>query len=71
MAHLGHPLVGDETYLRRKSGVALLDVFPRQALHARRLGLLHPASGVAMEWEAPPPDDLRTLIDALRAALAS
>jgi 23S rRNA pseudouridine1911/1915/1917 synthase len=71
MAHLGHALVGDETYLRRKSGVALLDVFPRQALHARRLGLLHPASGVAMEWEAPPPDDLRTLIDALRAAHAS
>ena len=44
---------------------ARLQGFPRQALHARRLGLLHPRSGEAMQWEAPPPADMAELITAL------
>ena len=68
MAHIGHPLVGDPVYGKRKSGVALLDAFPRQALHALRLGLIHPASRAPMEWEAPVPHDLANLLAGLRTA---
>jgi 23S rRNA pseudouridine1911/1915/1917 synthase len=67
MAHAGHPLVGDATYGRRKSGSAVLDAFRRQALHAWRLGLIHPVSHEAMQWEAPMPTDFAELLDALRA----
>ena len=45
--------------------------FARQALHAQRLGLVHPASKTAMQWESPVPDDFVRLIDALRAAQAA
>ncbi|MBK7237798.1 MAG: 23S rRNA pseudouridine(1911/1915/1917) synthase RluD [Sterolibacteriaceae bacterium] len=71
MTHLGHPLVGDPTYGRRKSGSALLDAFARQALHAMRLGLIHPASGAAMEWQASLPADFAALLDGLRAESAA
>jgi 23S rRNA pseudouridine1911/1915/1917 synthase len=40
--------------------------FPRQALHAARLGLIHPASGTACEWRSELPRDMRELIDRLR-----
>ncbi|HSY30080.1 MAG TPA: RNA pseudouridine synthase, partial [Burkholderiaceae bacterium] len=36
--------------------------FPRQALHALRLGLIHPESGKELEWEAPIPDDFAGLL---------
>ena len=73
MAHLGHPLVGDPIYggrLRLPAGatealVQALRGFRRQALHARRLGLEHPASGAWMEWASPRPDDLAALVAAL------
>ena len=67
MASIGHPLVGDPVYGKRKSGNAVLDAFGRQALHAFRLGLLHPADGRAMQWQAPLPDDFESLLAALRA----
>ena len=70
MARLGHPLVGDATYGLRRSGSALFDAFPRQALHAFRLGLLHPASGIEAVWESPPPDDFEALLAAARAQAA-
>jgi 23S rRNA pseudouridine1911/1915/1917 synthase len=60
---LGHPLVGDPVYGKR-GGIA----FPRQALHAERLRLLHPETGKTMEWQADPPADLQTLIKQLRNA---
>jgi 23S rRNA pseudouridine1911/1915/1917 synthase len=62
MAHIGHPLVGDPLYGRRR------DEFPRQALHAARLALRHPQHGVTMQWESPPPADFLTLRERLRAA---
>jgi 23S rRNA pseudouridine1911/1915/1917 synthase len=66
MHAIGHPLVGDPVYgPRRRSGIALLDAFPRQALHATRLALVHPASGSETSWIAPPPPDLQALLDAL------
>jgi 23S rRNA pseudouridine1911/1915/1917 synthase len=70
MAEIGHPLVGDRVYgLRRQAPVPLAD-FPRQALHAWCLALVHPAAGVEMRWEAPLPEDFSKLLASLRAAQA-
>lgn len=67
LAHLRHPLVGDTVYgARRRSGVAVADAFPRQALHARRLAFAHPLTAAPLEFEAPMPDDLQVLLQALR-----
>ncbi|MEZ5614297.1 MAG: 23S rRNA pseudouridine(1911/1915/1917) synthase RluD [Rhodocyclaceae bacterium] len=67
MTQLGHPLVGDPVYgPRRKAQTALAD-FPRQALHAWRLALTHPATREEVAWEAPLPDDFSALLDSLRA----
>ncbi len=67
---IGHALVGDPTYRgQRTAGAALppaATAFARQALHAQRLGLAHPASGAAMLWEAPPPADFAALLAKLR-----
>ena len=65
MAHIGHPLLGDPVYGRNLPG---LPVFPRQALHATRLGLIHPVSGRSMQWQAPLPEDMRDLVEFLRDA---
>ena len=65
LAAIGHALVGDPVYgPRRTPGVP---AFHRQALHAARLGLVHPQSGRHVVWDATPPEDMATLIDALRA----
>ena len=61
--HLRHPLVGDETYRRgTRHGID----FPRQALHAIELTLVHPTTGKAASWSAPLPRDMKRLIDGLR-----
>jgi len=61
--HLRHPLVGDETYRRgTRHGVS----FPRQALHAIELTLVHPGTHKPMTWSAPLPRDLKRLIEDLR-----
>ncbi|MDR0717440.1 MAG: 23S rRNA pseudouridine(1911/1915/1917) synthase RluD [Azoarcus sp.] len=65
MAHLGHPLAGDPVYGPRRAPEAALAGLARQALHAFRLKLIHPASGEAMAWFAPPPADLAALLRAL------
>lgn len=64
MQSLGFPLVGDALYGKPH----LATVFARQALHAYRLGLIHPASGDACEWGAPLPQDFAGLI--ARAGIA-
>jgi len=53
---IGHPLVGDTLY-----GGPAVAGFVRQALHAWRLELVHPASGRTLVWQAPLPEDLSTL----------
>jgi 23S rRNA pseudouridine1911/1915/1917 synthase len=58
MQALGFPLVGDALYGKPH----LAAVFPRQALHAWRLGLIHPRSRQACEWMAPLPEDFAGLI---------
>lgn len=75
MAHIRHPLLGDPVYggrLRLPAGanqplIQALRDFRRQALHARRLGFTHPASGAELEFEAPVPEDMQNLIGQLRA----
>ncbi|VAX05379.1 Ribosomal large subunit pseudouridine synthase D [hydrothermal vent metagenome] len=75
MTKICHPLVGDPVYggrLQMPAGAtpAVQDVlrrFKRQALHARRLGLVHPASGEWLEWEAAVPGDMVELLEVLRA----
>jgi 23S rRNA pseudouridine1911/1915/1917 synthase len=79
LAHRGHPLIGDPVYLRRLPAAAkllpqaqrtqLLD-FPRQALHAFRLGFIHPRSGETLSFETPLPADMRALLDMLGPPLA-
>lgn len=70
MAHIGYPLQGDTVYGGRSKPprgaapelLAFLQEFRRQALHARRLGLRHPASAEYLEWESPLPADMQTLL---------
>lgn len=68
MTHIGHPLVGDAVYAARRAMPPGAQGFPRQALHARRLGLNHPISHEAMQWEVPVPDDMLALLEALSSA---
>lgn len=77
--HLGHPVLGDATYggatirtgpdvgKRRAFFRNLFDAMPRQALHAATLGFVHPATGEAMAFEAPIPEDMQHVLDRLRA----
>lgn len=66
LASIGHPLVGDPVYGGGASRIPRGPVFGRQALHARRLGLIHPSSGKSLSWKSPLPDDLAELIEAAR-----
>jgi 23S rRNA pseudouridine1911/1915/1917 synthase len=75
LAHIGFPLVGDAVYAGRRRTpagctaalAAELRAFPRQALHAVRLGLRHPLTGREVSWETPIPPDMRRLLRALEA----
>ena len=75
LAHLGYPLVGDPVYggrTRIPAGappevLAVLQSFRRQALHAEKLGILHPGSGTYQEWQAALPADFSSLLKALRS----
>ncbi len=69
----GHPLVGDATYggVRRAGRFPgelreELFSFPRPALHAWKLGISHPRTGESMEFVAPIPSDIETLLSQLR-----
>lgn len=73
MQHIGHPLVGDPVYggrarTQRRLSLELneaLKTFPRQALHAAKLALIHPLTRQSMAWDAPMPEDMSVLIDKL------
>ena len=74
LAHIGHPLLGDKTYGAHFSASAgtlsadaqdALAALGRQALHAVRLGFVHPVTGKRMRLESPPPADLARLLAAL------
>ncbi|MGE8541980.1 MAG: 23S rRNA pseudouridine(1911/1915/1917) synthase RluD [Acinetobacter sp.] len=73
-SYIGHGLVGDPVYMNRvrvPAGASpllaeTLRAFKRQALHAAKLGLVHPRSGEEMLFEAPWPEDLTNLVEVLR-----
>ncbi len=75
MAHIGFALVGDKTYgksFKIPKGanshlIEALKAFPRQALHAAKLGLEHPGTGEYTEWTAPIPEDFKGLLAALKS----
>ena len=65
--HIGHPLVGDDTYGQRQNRrLTELTRYtaPRQMLHAHELGFTHPRTGKLLKFSAPFPDDF---VDALKA----
>jgi 23S rRNA pseudouridine1911/1915/1917 synthase len=74
MAHRRFALIGDALYsgrLKLPAGASdtlkeILREFPRQALHARKLAFIHPASGKPVEFRAELADDLLMLLDYLR-----
>ncbi len=74
MAHIRYPLLGDPLYgerLRLPKGataelIEALRGFKRQALHARKLGVIHPATGEPIQWETPLPADFQTMLRILR-----
>ena len=69
LSTVGLPLLGDPVYKTTASvlpeAAGLAAHFPRQALHASRLRLVHPASNEVMEWFAPAPEDMAELMDLL------
>lgn len=76
LAHLRHPLVGDSTYLKGPQKCIpelreLLSRFPRQALHATCLALVHPETGKNLEWQAELPDDMKCLLQQVRDTIRS
>jgi 23S rRNA pseudouridine1911/1915/1917 synthase len=64
-AHLGHAVVGDSTYGRRREHIAC----PRQFLHAHRLGFHHPRDGRWMRFESALPPDLEQVLSQLEAVV--
>jgi len=74
MAHVRYPLVGDPVYGGRPRFPAgatealreAIQQFSRQALHARKLGLIHPRTGDYQEFECPLPQDFADLVTVMR-----
>jgi 23S rRNA pseudouridine1911/1915/1917 synthase len=73
MGHRHYPLIGDPLYggrprIPKGASDLLINTlrnFPRQALHARSLGFIHPNTQESVQFECPLPDDIRTLIAVL------
>jgi 23S rRNA pseudouridine1911/1915/1917 synthase len=64
-AHLGHGVVGDAEYGRRKEHIAC----PRQFLHAHRLGFHHPRDGKWLAFKSALPADLEQVLSQLEAVV--
>jgi 23S rRNA pseudouridine1911/1915/1917 synthase len=64
LAESGHPLLGETLYMKGFSG-PIIDA-PRLMLHAREIGFTHPATGKALRFEEPMPDDMRLVLESLR-----
>jgi len=72
LSETGHPVVGDALYGGARKSVpprlAAIARIARPFLHAARLTLAHPADGRTLSFEAPLPDELARMLDALRRA---
>jgi 23S rRNA pseudouridine1911/1915/1917 synthase len=81
LSSIGHAVFGDETYGGRQPHsinltskikaqiVNLLEVMPRQALHARVLGFIHPRTKEKMHFESSLPEDMRKIINKIKFSL--
>lgn len=75
MHSIRHPLVGDPVYGGKPKKTIpeighLLTQFPRQALHAWQLALIHPENASTMQWQTALPEDLESLLRQLRELYA-
>ncbi len=75
MQHIKLPLVGDTLYgigniiphkLMSQTLRDAVEGFSRQALHAIKLGLIHPETNAPMEWQIELADDMKALLEAMR-----
>jgi 23S rRNA pseudouridine1911/1915/1917 synthase len=75
MQHMKSPIVGDQVYGLRnivphrtmtETLREAIQGFKRQALHAIRLGLIHPHTQQSMEWQIELPADMKALLEAMR-----
>jgi len=78
LSHIHHPVFGDETYGGREiiAGKVegkkkaelknLLDMMPRQALHAKKLGFVHPQTKKMIRFESELPEDMKAVLTKLR-----
>jgi 23S rRNA pseudouridine1911/1915/1917 synthase len=64
LAEAGHPLLGETLYMKGFAGPII--GAPRLMLHAREIGFTHPATGKALRFEEPMPDDMRLVLESLR-----
>lgn len=83
MKHIGHPLFNDDfyggdkivkgtVYAKYKQFVDnCFTICPRQALHAKTLGLVHPSTGKEMFFDTPLPEDMQQVIDKWRKYASS
>lgn len=81
LKHLGHPLFSDEFYGGKRilKGVVFskykqfvencFSILPRQALHAKSLGFVHPTTGEWMQFESELPSDIATVLKKWRNAV--
>ena len=79
MNHIGHPLFNDTRYggseIRKGTIYAkyrqfienCFELCPRQALHAKTLGFIHPRTGEMIRFDSPLPDDMTSMIEKWRA----
>lgn len=83
MKYIGHPLFNDERYggheilrgthfSKYKQFVHhCFEICPRQALHAKTLGFVHPRTGEALYFDSPLPEDMQTLLERWRGYISS
>jgi 23S rRNA pseudouridine1911/1915/1917 synthase len=80
--HIHHPVFGDPDYNGRKSqldrlpysfrskGQHWLNLFDRQALHAKSLSFIHPVSKQRVSFDSPLPEDFQHILEQIKADLA-
>lgn len=61
LSHIGYPIVSDHLY-----GIEEHDLIGRQALHAKKLSMIHPVTGEKLSWDTELPDDMKQLIEKIR-----
>jgi len=74
LSETGHAIVGDDVYggeRRLAQGLGALADLNRPFLHAARLTFAHPSDGRVMTFEAPMPEDLSTMLEAVRSSGAA